>query len=122
MKIASALVLLSLLATASLMPFVAESQEPPKPCGAFYSIPWTDGLRADPVLVLPNSHPREMTVKLAPSLSVTKWLGLACDEVWLPAGSELRITAPESDFQRNSVWTLGPDGWLTWRFAPQGGN
>lgn len=95
-----------------------------EPCGAFYSIPYTDAF--EPItLTLPNTSPfnyvggpRLVITKLKNSPGVVRWIGMACDEVRIPAGSEIEVkSGPDGEYQHleKYVWTIRPDGFLDYR-------
>lgn len=87
-----------------------------EPCGAYYYITPGPDQDAQPVLYLPNSWPRDIKVELLGTKPPVKWWGLACDEVWLPVGSEFRAISEGA----NSAWlyTLKEDGTLDYRYDP----
>lgn len=111
---------------ALLCAFVVRLPANDEPCGAFYSIPFTEAFEPT-ALILPNTSPfnqvdgpRLVVESLGNMTGVTKWQGMACDEVWLPAGSKIGVKAgAHPDWQdykslESFVWTLRPDGFLDW--------
>jgi hypothetical protein len=52
---------------------------------------------------------------------VVNWNGRAGDTVRAPAGTEFRPLPLPEGWQglKNYVFTLGEDGWLTFRFSPR---
>lgn len=105
-----------------------QAQEPP--CGALYAIPYTEAFEPA-ILTLPNTSPfnqvdgpRLVVTSLGKSPNVIQWLGTACDLIFLPVGSEIRVTVPnlpawqDYEFLEQYIWTLEFTGWLSWRYAP----
>ena len=84
-------------------------------CGAYYFVPPTTE-PASLQLYLPNSWPRDVLVESLGDAPPTKWWGLACDEVWLPAGSKLRAVSEGAN--PNWLYTLRPDGYLDYEWSP----
>lgn len=84
-------------------------------CGAYYFVPPTTE-EASLTLYLPNSWPRDIQVEKVGNGGTTRWWGLACDEVWLPAGSKFRAVSEGAN--PNWLYTLRADGYLDYQFSP----
>lgn len=102
----------------------AQEGEQPAPCGAQYTIPYTEVF--EPLtLTLPNTTPfnqvggpRLVVEKVAPA-ALVPWAWLSCDEVRLPIGSEITVRPGTEYTAYNHLtewrYTVGQDGSLTAR-------
>jgi len=108
--------LAALLAAVAALSIWGNSSEPP--CGAFYHIPaaTADGPAEPVALYLPNSWPRDIRIEKLGEKPPVKWWGLACDEVWMPAGSKFRAVSEGAN--QNYLYTIRPDGFLDYEFSP----
>lgn len=107
-----------------IVAFSAMSVFAETPCANYNLIPNPD--LVEPIaLQLPGTSPWFGDTPWAPTLTVTKlplaglvrWQGMACDQVWLPVGSEIRTR--NVWFLDNWLWTVRPDGYLNYRWAPR---
>lgn len=114
------ILLIALLCAA--MPLLADE---PWACANYNLLP--EPVLVEPIaLVLPNTSPffgngdevPTLTVERLPFAGLIRWQGMACDEVWLPIGSEIRVIN-YSEYLENWLFVVRPDGYLDYRWAPR---
>ena len=72
-------------------------------------------------LTFPNDPGGTVAIEKLGAGRVVNWNGRAGDTVRAPAGTEFRPLPLPEGWQglKNYLFTLGEDGWLTFRFSPR---